>query len=142
VNKPDTTPPDPLIPKEEMINILTDIYLTEGAIAYHRLQNKDKKFLEEISPVYYKEIFDKYDIDHKILKENLNYYNSDPKTMESILEKVLENLSRLQSEVETNGPVTDTLSITEVDTAKMIIDTLNETTLPDTLEVNADSLTK
>ncbi len=45
VNKPDTTPPDPLIPKEEMINILTDIYLTEGAIAYHRLQNKDKKFL-------------------------------------------------------------------------------------------------
>jgi hypothetical protein len=60
--------------------------------------------------------------------------------MESRLEKVLENLSRRQSEVETNGPVTDTLSVPEADTTKMIIDTLNQTTLPDTLELNADSL--
>jgi hypothetical protein len=139
VNESETAAPDPLIPKEEMVHILTDLYLTKGSLAYHRLENKDKDFIKEISPVYYKQLFDKYHIDHRILKENLNYYNSDPKNMESILEKVLENLSRLQSEVETNGPVTDTLSMPEVDTAKMITDTLNQT---DTLELNADSLIK
>ena len=128
VNKPEVVRPDPLIPKEEMVNILADIYLAEGTLAYKRLDIKDKKVAEKYSTAYYVQIFDKYHINHRILKENLNYYNSDPKNMEKILEEVLAHLSRLQSEVETIGLVSDTITQPAVDTAvSMLSDSLDKT---------------
>ena len=141
VNKPEVVRPDPLIPKEEMVNILADIYLAEGTLAYKRLDIKDKKVAEKYSTAYYVQIFDKYHINHRILKENLNYYNSDPKNMEKILEGVLAHLSRLQSEVETTGLVSDTITQPAVDTAvSMLSDSLDktdsitiQTSLPDSL---------
>jgi hypothetical protein len=129
VNKQEVVPPDPLIPKEEMVSILADIYLAEGALAYNRLDIKDKKIAEKYSTAYYVQIFDKYHINHRILKENLNYYNSDPKNMEKILEEVLAHLSRLQSEVETTGGlISDTITQSAVDTtANMPSDSLVKT---------------
>ena len=141
VNKPEIIKPDPLIPKDEMVKILTDVYIAEGTLAYERLDIKDKKIADKYSTAFYMQIFDKYHINHRILKENLNYYNADPKNMEKILEEVLAHLSRLQSEVETTGLVPDTITQPAVDTAiHMVSDSLGKTdsitppeSLPDSL---------
>ena len=95
-NHPEVEAPDHFIPRDDMVNILTDIYVTEGILAYQRM---NKNLTEEISAHYYKVVFEEHQINHLILKENLRYYNSKPEVMEEILEDVLANLSRLQAKI-------------------------------------------
>jgi len=95
-NQPKIDKPEQLISKKELIAVLTDIYVAEGAIAYHRM---NKTLNDGISTRYYQQIFDKYQITHRVLKDNLRYYNATPEVMEEVMEEVLANLSRLQSEV-------------------------------------------
>lgn len=95
-NHPEVETPEQLISRDDMVNILTDIYVTEGILAYQRM---NKTLTEEISAHYYKVVFEEHQINHLILKENLRYYNSKPEVMEEILEEVLANLSRLQAEI-------------------------------------------
>ncbi len=106
-NHPQVEVPENLLSKKQMVDILTDIYLAEGAIIYHRM---NKTFAEEKSASYFKLIFDEHQITHRILKDNLGYYNSDPEIMEEILEDVLSNLSKLQAEVSAmEDPLNDTI---------------------------------
>lgn len=107
-NKVETAVPEHLLPKKEMVDVLTDIHITEAVISYHRM---NKTLTEEMSARYYNMIFDKYHITHRILKENLRYYNTTPEEMEKIMEDVLTNLSKLQAEVMAmKDPVSDTVS--------------------------------
>ena len=111
-NKPLVNIPDTILPKGEMVNILTDIYVAEGTIAYRKTK---KEFTQEMSTRYYKQIFKKHNINHRILKDNLRYYNSTPEIMEDIMEEVLANLSRLQSEVMAIETINDTVSDAKAD---------------------------
>ena len=95
-NHPEVKTPEYLISRDDMVNILTDIYVTEGILAYHRM---NKNLSPEMSANYYKLVFKEHQITHLILKDNLRYYNSNPEVMEEILEDVLANLSRLQAEI-------------------------------------------
>ena len=95
-NQPKVDRPEQLLSEKEMIAVLTDIYVAESAISYHRM---NKTLTDEISTRYYQQVFDNYQITHRILKENLRYYNATPEEMENIMEEVLANLSKLQSEV-------------------------------------------
>jgi hypothetical protein len=71
----------------------------------------NKTLTDEMSTRYYQMIFDEYHITHRILKDNLRYYNASPEKMEKIMEDVLANLSKLQAEVMAmKDPVNDTLS--------------------------------
>lgn len=106
-NKVETAVPEHLLSEKEMEDILTDIHVTEAAISYHRM---NKTLTEEVSSRYYQLIFDEYHITHRILKDNMRYYNTTPETMEKIMENVLANLSKLQAEVMAmKDPVNDSI---------------------------------
>jgi len=129
-NVPVVTPPEILLSKEEMISILTDVYIAEGAIAYQKSQ---KTLPEGADITYYEQIFEKHKINHRILKENLSYYNSNPKNMELLLEEVLARLSRLQSEIETAPLPADTIDSLAIDSAFQILQDTLEQIQSDTL---------
>jgi hypothetical protein len=95
-NHPELEAPEHLISKDDMVNVLTDIYVTEGILAYQRM---NKNLTSEMSANYYQIVFKEHQINHHILKENLRYYNSNPEVMEEILEEVLANLSKMQAEI-------------------------------------------
>lgn len=113
-NHPQVEVPDNLLSKQKMVDVLTDIYLAEGAFMYHR---SNKNLNQELSTVYYNQIFEVHHINHRILKDNFGYYNSDPEVMEEILEDVLSNLSKLQAEVSAmEDPLNDTIPLKLNDT--------------------------
>ena len=123
-NIPVVTKPETLLPEEEMINILTDIYIAEGTIAYQKTQ---KNLPDDVEFKYYEQIFEKYGISHRVLKESMNYYNSNPKNMELLLEKVLANLSKLQPDIEKEPLPSDSVSSQAVDSAtRMVQDSIQE----------------
>lgn len=106
-NHPQVVAPDNVLTKKQMVDILTDIYMAEGAIFYHRANKRNN---QDISASYYNQIFEEYHITHRILKDNLRYYNSDTEVMEDILEDVLTNLSKLQAEIMAmEDPLNDTI---------------------------------
>ena len=111
-NKPQVDIPETILSKEEMVSILTDIYVAEGTIAYHKTK---KELTQEMSTRYYKQIFQEHNINHRILKDNLRYYNATPEIMEDIMEDVLANLSILQSEVMAIATISDTITDAEAD---------------------------
>ena len=111
-NKPQINIPDTLLSKGEKVSILTDIYVAEGAIAYYKTK---KELTQEMSTRYYKQIFQEHNINHRILKDNLRYYNSTPEIMEDIMEDVLARLSILQSEVMAIASINDTVTNAEAD---------------------------
>lgn len=95
VNESETTTPEKIIPKEKLINILTDIQIIEAGFTI----NKNRVFAGELKPKYYQAVLDSNGITLQQLRENINYYQSTPKLMEEIYESVLANLSKIQSEV-------------------------------------------
>lgn len=87
--------PEKLFTKEQMITILTDVHLAEGALNFHRVNRMEYK---DYKSAYYSKILEEHQITAVQLKENIDYYNSDPKLMEEIYEVVLSNLVRLETE--------------------------------------------
>ncbi|MDD4372593.1 MAG: DUF4296 domain-containing protein [Bacteroidales bacterium] len=83
--------------KEEMISVLTDMHLLESALSLRRNRGQSTHELKES---WYTQLFERYNITANIFEENLSYYNDDPAVMEKILEEVMANLSRLQSELD------------------------------------------
>jgi hypothetical protein len=113
-NHPKVDTPEHLISRDDMVNVLTDIYVTEGILTYHRMNQEST---DEISTNYYKKVFQEHQITHRILKDNLRYYNSSPEEMEEILDEVLAKLSKMQAEITAmKEDVHDTISGTLYDT--------------------------
>jgi transcription termination factor NusB len=129
--------PDNLFSETKMIAVLTDVQIVEGALNYNRLKRKGANSFKE---PYYNQVFLEHNITAKDLRQNLNYYNSQPELMEKIIDKVLENLNQLQGQVEkeiADQKIADSLKIIEyrIDSLR-IADSL---WLADSLRV-ADSL--
>lgn len=112
-NKPEAVAPDKLFTEDMLVDILTDIQLAEGIINQQRLQKvkSDKGFKDTIYIV----LFKKYDITLKELNENLDYYNTDPEYMEGLFDKVLENLSKMQAEIQVEAARKDTIDLSTED---------------------------
>lgn len=112
-NKPEAVAPDKLFTEDMLVDILTDIQLAEGIINQQRLQKvkSDKGFKDTIYIV----LFKKYDITLKELNENLDYYNTDPEYMEGLFDKVLENLSKMQAEIQVEAARKDTVNLSTED---------------------------
>ena len=96
-NKVVVEKPDPLLDRQTMVEILTDIQVAEGIISHNRKVRA--KTNNEYKDSLYHRIFDHYQINSKILKENIHYYNVDPSEMEKIYEEVIVRLSDIQKEV-------------------------------------------
>lgn len=120
-NHPQIVPPEHLLSRNDMVNILTDIYVTEGILTYHRM---NKELTDGLSAMYYDKVLNEHQITHRILKDNLKYYNSTPELMEQILEDVLANLSKMQAEISAiKEDVQDSVSY-------KLYDTLPDTYIP------------
>ncbi len=86
----------PSISKDVLIKILTDLQLVQAAMKYK--ENAGQEF-KSLNSEYHQMIFDKYDISKEELEMNIEYYKLDVEEYNIIYEKVIENLSRLESEV-------------------------------------------
>ena len=126
--------PGRLLSNDSIVIVLTEIQLAEGALTHKRFSHTATTDEKER---YYAYIYRKFNLTPELLKENLDYYNSNPEQMIAIYDKVLENLSILQAEL--------TLEMKRVEKAKedslLSIDTTVyvRKTIP---EINKDSLDK
>ena len=95
VNKKDVVVPEKLLSKTQMIELLTDIQITEAGFSI----NKNRKSANNLKPKYYSKILEQHNITIQQFKENIDYYHDSPKAFEEIYESVLGKLSKIQSEV-------------------------------------------
>ncbi|GAA4405835.1 hypothetical protein GCM10023187_24640 [Nibrella viscosa] len=83
-------PPANLIPKETMVEILTDIHLAEARVSKLALGSSDS------SAIVYRrlerDIFKKHKVDTAAYNQSYTYYSAQPKLMEEIYKQVVENL--------------------------------------------------
>lgn len=84
--------PENLIAKEVMVNILTDVYISNAS------RSINNKLLKEYNIRLDSVIYNKYHIDSLQFVESNAYYSSNLKTYNSIITKVQEGLIILQKE--------------------------------------------
>jgi len=79
--------PADLIPKKQMINLLTDLYLANGARSVENIDYKRE-------PNYIPLVFEKYHIDSARFKRSNIYYTSKLDEYQEMFQKVLDNLNK------------------------------------------------
>jgi Fic family protein len=85
--------PENLFSKDKMADLLTDLYVIEGAIS----SNRNAYTQSGVLPSSY--IYEKYDMDSLTFKENFNYYTDRVEDYLSIINQVQDNLKSLQDSV-------------------------------------------
>ncbi len=88
--------PENLLPKEKFIELYYDAELVEAAV---RVEIGKGAKAEEISKVFYENLFQKYHITEKDFSENIRYYASDPEQMSEIQTIVVNRLTKKESEL-------------------------------------------
>ena len=79
-----------------MVALLTEIHLVEGAVTPMLLQGDSAtQFILN----NYNYLFTKYKTNTKEFQETMEYYVRHPKELDKVYEEVLENLSKMQSEI-------------------------------------------
>jgi hypothetical protein len=94
--------PDNLIPKDEMVNLLTDMLLASGGQHIKNLQLQ-----RDVN--YFPLVFEKYQIDSTQFKESNFYYTSRIDDYEDILNQVAARLEKIQNEIDEAKVVKDSL---------------------------------
>lgn len=94
--------PDDLIPKNQMVDLLTDMLIAAGA---ENIKNIDL----ERNVNYFPLVFKKYGIDSTRFKESNYYYTSQIDDYEKILNKVNERLKDLKEKLDNEIKVKDSL---------------------------------
>lgn len=79
-----------------MISLLTEVLLVEGSVTPMLLEGDSAT---QYVLNNYEYLFKKYNTTNKDFKESTSYYVQHPKQLEKIYEKVIENLSKMQSEI-------------------------------------------
>lgn len=97
----ETIPAD-VLSKQAMVELLVDIQLIEGGIIIRKL--KGKEFDKEIN-VYYQIAFKKHGLTKKTFEYNMRYYTDHLEKLEEIYDEVINELSKLQAESETQKPI-------------------------------------
>lgn len=86
--------PDNLLSPDSMVSILVDIHLVEAASSVTRLNDVQSFKAQELYPAIYKS----HHIDSAAFRRSFDYYLKHPEKLEAIYEKVLNELSRRESE--------------------------------------------
>lgn len=83
-----------VLPADSMVNLLTDLHLADGILN----TIKDKKITnKKLSTAYYKAILEKYSINDAKFEESMRYYSFHSEDLNTIYEKVIINLSKMES---------------------------------------------
>jgi hypothetical protein len=83
-----------VIPADSMVTLLTDLHLADGAI--NTLKFKDKS-PGHLSSEYFSVILEKHNIGRDTFEESLRFYAYHTEELNKIYEKVIVNLSKLES---------------------------------------------
>lgn len=100
--------PDHLIPKDQMVDLLTDLLIASGA---ENIKNIDL----ERNVNYFPLVFEKYGIDSTRFKESNYYYTSKIDDHEEILKKVDERLKAMKKELDDEIKLRDSLKTDSLD---------------------------
>ncbi len=84
-----------LLGRQQMVEILTDIYLLEGFIAEYQYQGYT---ISDSAETYYARVFQKHNLDPQLFEESLACYLLDRQEMDIIHEMMLNNLSIMEGE--------------------------------------------
>ncbi len=87
---------DKLLPREKMVDVLTDIYLLE---AYIRDMQQFERHVRDSARYYYMGIFEHHRVDEAVFEAALDCYLLDKKEMDLIHEKMLNRLSIKESAI-------------------------------------------
>lgn len=90
----DTEKPLEVLPEDKMAAILTDVHLIEGAKTGRKIMG-DTLFIE----TYYAKVFSKHNTNLEDFNTSFEYYSRNPKIMNGIYERVVENLNKMEIRV-------------------------------------------
>lgn len=94
VNKLEVKKPANLIPKEKMIDILTDMEIIQGAAVINRDRYLGYKDLEKS---YYQVLYSHYHVTESQIRASMDYYNNQGVEMANIYDKVMSKLTEKQA---------------------------------------------
>lgn len=84
--------PEGTMSESKMVEILTDIHLVEGAKVGNKIMGDTIP-----APVYFKKVYQKYNISEEQFAKDFAFYTANPKLMDDIYEKVIENLNKIET---------------------------------------------
>jgi len=82
------------IPPETLVEVLADVHLVEGALLSIRPAQKDS-----LKKLYYSQVYEIHEISDKDFEHDIKILKFNPKKMERIYEKVMEELNRKDAEL-------------------------------------------
>ena len=89
--------PVEFIQPDSMVLVLADIHIAESKILTSG--NPDSTAKANLAS-YYKFVFDKYKVDNIRFKNSFDYYSSHVSLMNDVYDKVIDELSKRQAEIE------------------------------------------
>lgn len=107
--------PENLIPKDQMVDILTDLF-----IASHAENTKNIDLQRKVN--YYPLIYDKYGIDSSRFKESNHYYTSKIDEYEAIFNEIETRLKKLKTKLEEEKKIQDSINKIDNKTVKKVLD--------------------
>ena len=91
-------PPDDLIPREAMIDIIVDMHLFDAII--WKNQKIKPKSIQQKKHHLYKSILEKHNISREQFESSMKFYQSDLAVFDEIYADAITKLSKMKAEVE------------------------------------------
>jgi len=85
-----------VIPRDELVPVLVDIHLLDGAVRHARY--KDEIQMPDNMDTY-EYVLEKHGYTQAQFDSSMNYYSRDPRRFEQIYQEVLARLNRMETEV-------------------------------------------
>jgi len=86
--------PEGVLNEEKMVAVFTDIHIAEGRLKVVGIFTDSAK---KMAPVLYDQLYRNHQITAEQFQKSYDYYTSDPKKLEAILDKVIVELSKKES---------------------------------------------
>ncbi len=97
--KPEFKKPDPLLSKEQMVKVLTELHLLEASV---NLRNAQNTTTNKKDTLIYSDFFKKYGTTYAVFQENFKYYASQPVVLSQLYDQVIIDLTRKEAAEERN----------------------------------------
>jgi hypothetical protein len=86
--------PAGVIPKDQMISVLTDVHLVEAATTFKSMGGESPK---DYAGPQYESVFQLHRTNRAQFVKSLKYYTSEPKELEEMYDEVITELSKRQA---------------------------------------------
>jgi hypothetical protein len=108
--------PKKLLTRDQMVDIMTDLQLSEGILTFRRIERLP---VPDYGVSLYNKVIEEHQLTREQLQENIDYYNNDPKLMEKIYDEVLARLNKMQSELSSEAAKLDSIQNYKLDSIQM-----------------------